>query len=45
MTQMLKVKHAAIQVLPMRTRAVATLMIDVQPLLPQHDISPQATPE
>ncbi len=28
MTKMLKVKHAAIQVLPMRTRAVATLMID-----------------
>lgn len=28
MSQMLKVKHRAIQVLSMRTRAVATLMID-----------------
>lgn len=30
MTRMLKVKHAARQILPMRTRAVATLMIDAE---------------
>ena len=33
MTQMLKVKHAALQVLPMRTRAVATLAIDYNSLM------------
>ena len=32
MTKMLKVKHAALQVLPMRTRAVATLAIDYNSL-------------
>lgn len=46
MTQMLKVKHAALQVLPMRTRAVATLAIDYNslmeygPLLAKGSISP-----
>ena len=32
MTKMLKVKHAAIQILPMRTRAVATLALDYNSL-------------
>ena len=33
MTKMLKVKHAALQILPMRTRAVATLAIDYNSLM------------
>ncbi|MEN9480324.1 MAG: hypothetical protein RLZZ298_1719 [Pseudomonadota bacterium] len=51
MTKMLKVKHAAIQVLPMRTRAVATLMIDTVTeakygiLLAKGSISPPASVE
>lgn len=46
MTKMLKIKHAALQVLPMRTRAVATLAIDYNalmeygPLLAKGSISP-----
>lgn len=51
MTQMLKIKHAAIQVLPMRTRAVATLMIDTKTaekhgvLLAKGSISPPSSVE